>query len=77
MANQFVFKPTCFDSQFYEEGKSVESIQPPVGLNIPPPAAQSENSNYIVRLSDGSDGTPFDFAIRRRSSNKIMYSQNL
>jgi hypothetical protein len=65
-----------FVSQFFEKGKSVESNQPPVGLNLTTAQAPSENSNYIVKVSDSSDGVAFDFTIRRRSSDKIMYSQH-
>ncbi|XP_046463507.1 sucrase-isomaltase, intestinal-like isoform X2 [Daphnia pulex] len=62
---------------FFEKGKSVESNQPPVGLDLPPATAPSENSDYIVKVSDSSDGVAFDFTIRRRSSDKIILDTKL
>lgn len=58
--------------QFYQTGSDTEANQPPVPLNIPLATPPTANSEYILTTSDRNAGEPFDFTIRRRSSNQIM-----
>lgn len=62
----------CLDTKFYQDESSIENNQPPVGLNLPVPTAPSESSDYVVKISDNTEEGPFDFTIRRRSSDQIM-----
>lgn len=62
---------------FYQDGSSIENNQPPVGLNLPIPTAPSDTSDYIVKISDSIEGGPFDFVIRRRSTDQIILDTKL
>ena len=57
--------------QFYSKGSDPESARPPVPIT---PQSQIINGNqlYKVELVSSEKGQPFNFQIRRKSSNAIM-----
>jgi len=49
--------------------------QPPVPLNLPNQPSGTQ-ADYVISLSSNQAGSPFDFKITRKSTNKVLYVIN-